>query len=320
MKRRDLLRLLLGGPAAALPLAARAQQQRRIGYLSSVSAAGFESNLAEFRRGLNETGYVEGQNLLIEYRWADGDFARLPALAGDLAQANVEVIVTAGGTQPVRAAMQATTVIPIVASSAGPLVKHFNRPEGNLTGISIVTDDLAPKRLQILAELVPGAPIGILLNPAISGYEQVHKDIENAAGTLGVQLHFATAAADLDLEPAFASLAELRVGALLIGANPFYNSRRAQILALASRHDLPAMYEWREFVVAGGLIGYGQALAEIYRQLGTYTGRILNGDKPGDLPVVEPSRLELVINLKTAKALSLTIPHAMMMRADEVIE
>jgi putative tryptophan/tyrosine transport system substrate-binding protein len=320
MKRRALLRLLLGGAATALPVAARAQQQRRIGFLSSVSADGQKPFIGAFRRGLNETGYDEGRNLLIEYRWADGDFARLPGLAADLARANVEVIVTAGGPQPAGAVMQATAAIPIVGSSVGSLVKHFNRPEGNLTGVSIVTTDLNPKRLQILAELVPGAAIGVLIRPANSAFERDRKELQSAGRTLGVDLHFANAAADRDLEPAFANLAGLRVGALLIAADPFFNSRREQLVALAARHAIPAMHEWRESVAAGGLISYGPPLAEIYHQVGVYTGRILNGDKPGDLPVVEPSRLELVINLKTAQALGLTVPHAMLLRADEVIE
>jgi putative tryptophan/tyrosine transport system substrate-binding protein len=318
MRRRDLLGLLLGGAAVALPGAARAQQQRRIGYLSGVSAAGFD--LTEFRRGLNETGYVEGQNLLILYRWADGDFARLPGLAAELVRENVEVTVTSGGGQSAAAAMQVTTTIPIVAGSAGVLVRHFNRPEGNLTGGSIVTRELNPKRLQILAELVPGAAIGVLMNPANSGNERSHEELRNAARTLGVDLNFADAATDSHLEPAFASLAGLHVRALLIYSDAFFNNRREQLVALAARYAIPAMHEWRESVAAGGLISYGPVLGEVYRQVGIYTGRILNGDKPADLPVVEPSRYELVINLKTAKALGLTVPHAMLMRADEVIE
>jgi putative ABC transport system substrate-binding protein len=318
VNRRDVLGLAIGGAAAALPVAARAQQQRRIGYLSGVSAAGLD--LAEFRRGLKETGYVEGQNLRIEYRWADGDFARLPGMAAELVRENVEVIVTSGGGQPPAAAMEATATIPIVAGSASSLVKHFNRPEGNLTGVSMVTGDLMPKRLQILAELIPGAAIGILMNPAKPGAEQARKELQDAARTLGVDLHFANATADAEFEPAFASLAGLRIGALLIYADPFFNNRREQLVALAARHAIPAMHEWRESVAAGGLISYGPVLAEAYRQVGIYTGRILNGDKPGDLPVVEPSRFELVINLKTAKALGLTVPHPMLMRADEIIE
>jgi putative ABC transport system substrate-binding protein len=320
MRRRDLIGVLIGAAAAAPPIATRAQQQRRIGFLSSVSADGVRSSLADFRRGLNDTGYNEGRNLLIEYRWADGNFARLPALAADLVRARVDVIVTAGGPQPTRAAMQATAAIPIVATSVGSLVKHFNRPDRNLTGVSIVTNALTPKRLQILAELVPGAAIGVLMNPASSTYEQERKAIESAARTLDVELHVANATADAEFEPAFASLAGLRVRALLIYADPFFNNRREHLVALAVRHGIPAMHEWRESVVTGGLISYGPVLGEVYRQVGIYTGRILNGDKPSDLPVVEPSRLELVINLKTAEALGLTIPHAMLMRADEVIE
>jgi putative ABC transport system substrate-binding protein len=320
MRRRNLLGLLLGGAAAALAPAARAQQRRRIGYLSGVSADGFESFLAAFHRGLNETGYAEGRNLLIEYRWADGDYDRLPAMAAELVRANVEVIVTSGGGQPARAAMQATAAIPIVAGSAGVLVKHFNRPEGNLTGVSIVTGDLMPKRLQILAELIPGAAVGVLMNPDNSGNERNRKELQGAARTLGVDLHFADAAADPDFEPAFASLAGLRVGALLIHADPFFNNRRAQLVALAARYAIPTMHEWRESVAAGGLISYGPVLAEVHHQVGIYTGRILNGDKPGDLPVAGPTRFELVINLKTAKTLGLAVPHAMLMRADEVIE
>jgi putative ABC transport system substrate-binding protein len=320
MNRRDLLGLLLGGAAATLPVAARAQQQRRIGFLSSLSADGVGSARDAFHRGLKETGYVEGQNLRIEYRWADGDFARLPALAAELVRENVEVIVTSGGGRPGRAAMQATATIPIVAGSAGSLVKHFNRPESNLTGVSIVTTELNPKRLQILAELVPGAAIGVLINPANFTSEHSRNELQIAGRTLGVELHFATATADPDLEPAFASLAGLRVGALLIAADASFNSRRERLIALAAHYAIPTMHEWRESVAAGGLVSYAPSLAEVRHQIGVYTGRILNGDRPGDLPVVEPSRYELVVNLKTAQALGLTVPPSLLARADEVIE
>jgi putative ABC transport system substrate-binding protein len=296
------------------------QQQRRIGLLCGVSADAFAPLLAAFRRGLDEAGYAEGRNLQIEYRWADDDAARLPALAADLVRANVEVIATSGGPQPASAAMRATAAIPIVASAAGGLVKHFNRPESNLTGLSFLTGTLTPKPLELLVELVPGVPIAVLANPAYSEYEPDRNQVEKAAQLLGVEVRFVTASTDTDFEPAFASLAKLRAGALLISADPFFNNRRDRLVALASRYAVPAMHEWRESVAAGGLISYGPSLSGMYRLLGTYVGKILDGAKPADLPVQQPTRFELVVNLKTAEALGLTVPPSILARADEVIE
>ena len=319
MNRRSLL-ALLGGAAAVLPWAGRAQQQRRIGVLCGISAAAFAPLLAAFRQGLEETGFAEGRNLQIEYRWADDDAARLPALAADLVRANVEVIATGGGPQPASAAMRATPAIPIVASAAGNFVKHFNRPEGNLTGVGFLSDTLMPKRLELLVELVPGAVIAVLTNPAYFEYEPQRKRVEDAAGVLGIGVRFVMAGTDADLDPAFASLANLRAGALLISADPFFNSRRERLVALAARYAVPTMHEWRESVAAGGLISYGTSLSGMYRILGTYAGKILQGAKPADLPVQQPARFELVINLNTAKALGLTVPPSILARADEVIE
>jgi len=318
MRRRRLL-ALLGGAAAALPWTGRAQQQRRIGVLCGTSAAAFAPLLAAFRQGLEETGFAEGRNLQIEYRWADDDAARLPALAADLVRANVELIATSGGPQPASAAMRATAAIPIVASAAGN-VKHFNRPEGNLTGLSFLTGTLTPKRLELLVELVPSVAIAVLARPAYSQYEPDRKEVENAARILGVEARFVFAGTDADLEPAFASIAKLPAGALLISADPFFNSWRDQLVALAARYAVPTMYEWRESVAGGGLISYGPSLTGMYRLLGTYAGKILKGAKPADLPVQQPTTFELVVNLNTAKTLGLTVPPSILARADEVIE
>jgi len=319
MTRRGLL-ALMGSAATALPWAGLAQQQRRIGVLCGISADVFAPLLAAFRQGLEETGYFEGRNLQIEYRWADEDAARLPALAADLVRAHVEVIATGGGPQPVSAAMRATTAIPIVASAAGNFVKHFNRPEGNLTGGGFLTGSLMPKRLELLVELVHGAAIAVLANPAYFEYESQRKQVEEAARVLGVEVRFVMAGTDADLEPAFVGLARLGADALLISADPFFNSQRQRLVALAARYTVPTMHEWRESVVAGGLISYGPSLTAMYRLLGTYTGRILQGAKPADLPVQQPTTFELVVNLKTAKELGLTVPPSILARATEVIE
>jgi putative tryptophan/tyrosine transport system substrate-binding protein len=317
MRRRDLL-FIIGGAVAVLPRAGRAEQQRRVGLLRLASAD--VKQLADIRRGLEGTGYVEGRNLVIEYRYADGDYPRLSALAADLVRNNVEVIMTSGGPDTAKAAMQATATIPIVGTSVAPLVRHFNRPEGNVTGVSITTGDLMPKRLQTLAEIVPGTTIGVLMNPAQSSYDHDHKSLEDAARALGVKLDFATASADPDLDPAFASLARQHVGALLPEAEPFLGNRWQLLVPLAARYAIPTMHEWREAVVSGGLISYAPPLAWVHYQVGRYTGQILNGAKPADLPVIAPTKYELVINLKTAGALGLTIPQSLIARADEVIE
>ena len=327
MRRRDLL-ALVAGAAIASPLDMRAQQfdrVRRIGFLRL--APPDATQFAEFRAGLAETGYTEGRNLIIEYRYADGDYTRLPDLASDLVRRNVEVIVSAGGTDAVRAAMRATSTIPIVGTSVSPaservapLVKHLNRPEGNVTGIWLVTGDVAPKRLQILAELVPGAVIGVLMNPTLTMYHHNRQDIEELGRALKIELAVATVSSDADLAPAFASLAEQHVGAMMAEAEPFLGNNWRRLVQLSERHKIPMVQEWREAVEAGGLLSYAPSLLWVYRQTGRYTGQILTGAKVVDLPVVSPTKIELVINLKTAKALGLTVPQSLLARADEVIE
>jgi putative tryptophan/tyrosine transport system substrate-binding protein len=319
MRRRELL-LLLGAMTAADAVRAQQKSMPVVGFLGGGSPGPNAAIVAAFRQGLSETGYVEGQNVAIEYRWTEDDPARLPVLAADLVRANVDLLVTSGGPQPTSAAMQATAAIPIVASSAGDFVKHFNRPEGNLTGLSFLASTLTPKRLELLVELVPGAAIAVLARPAYPYYEHDRKQVEEAADVLGVPVRFVIAGTDPDLERAFASLAELRTGALLITADPFFNMRRDRLVALAAHYGIPTMHEWRESVVAGGLISYGPSLITMYRLLGTYGGKILHGAKPADLPVQQPTKFELVVNLSTAKALRLTVPPSILARADEVIE
>jgi putative tryptophan/tyrosine transport system substrate-binding protein len=325
MRRRDLI-TLLGGAAAAWPLAARAQQKAMpvIGFLHFASPGPFALYVVAFRQGLSETGYVEGQNLAIEFRWAEGSYDRLPAMAADLVDRKVDVIVAAGPPSA-RAAKNATSTIPIVFSSADPigegLVASLARPGGNLTGVSVLTVELVAKRLELLSELVPQAKVIVLLvNPNNPNTEPMIRDVQEAARTKWVELPILKAGSESEIDAAFASLVQLQAGGLVVGADPFFNSRREQLVALAARHVVPAIYEWREFAKAGGLISYGTSLAGIYRQDGIYTGRILNGAKPADLPVEQPTRFELVVNLKTAKALGLTVPPSILARADEVIE
>jgi putative tryptophan/tyrosine transport system substrate-binding protein len=328
MKRRDLI-VLLGGSAVAWSFAAGAQQKAMpvIGILAAASPdnAGAQRMFAAFRDGLGEAGYVEGRNVAIEYRWAEGHFDRLPALAADLVNRKVDVIVNEGGDPSVHAAKQATSTIPVVFHTNGDpvasgLVASLARPGGNLTGVSI--QGLAAKRVELLSELVPQAKaIAILVNPNDPSTNEDIRDAQQAARVKGVQLQVVKASSDGEIEPAFATLDQLRANALVVVSNPVFTRRMVQLTALASSHAIPAVYGGGPlWVQSGGLLYYGSDLAAVYRLKGIYTGRILKGAKPADLPVEQPSKFELVINLKTAKALGLTVPQSLFARADEVIE
>jgi putative tryptophan/tyrosine transport system substrate-binding protein len=281
--------------------------------------------VAAFREGLSETGFVDGQSIAIEYRWAEGRFDQLPTLAADLANRNYDVI-AADAVTSARAAKDATTVIPVVFISGGDpvqrgLVASFARPGGNLTGVAIMVTELAPKRFDLLSEMVPQAGvIALLVNPINVQTESVINGTREAARAKAVQLQILKASTEGEIDAAFGTLIQLQARALVVGPDPFLNNRREQLVALAARHTIPAIYEWRESVTAGGLISYGPSLAGMFRQLGIYAGRILKGAKPGDLPVQQPTKFELVVNLNTAKALGLTVPPSILARADEVIE
>jgi putative ABC transport system substrate-binding protein len=324
MNRRELLLLLGGAMTAARALRAQQKVMPVIGFLHFASPAPFARFVAAFHQGLSETGYVEGQNLTIEYRWAEGRYDRLPALAADLVGQKVDVIVAAGPPSA-RAAKSATSTIPIVFSSGDPvgegLVAGLARPGGNLTGVSLLTVELMAKRLELLSEVVPRAGvIALLVNPNDVNAERITRDVQEGARAKGVQLHVLKAGSESEIDAAFSSLDQLQAGGLVVGTDPFFNSRREQLVALAARHAIPAIHEWREFAEAGGLISYGTSLAGMYRQDGIYAGRILTGAKPADLPVEQPTTFELVVNLNTAKALGLTVPPSILARADEVIE
>jgi ABC-type uncharacterized transport system substrate-binding protein len=325
IERRKFLATL--GGAVAWPLAARAQQAAMpvIGFLNSGSPDTLAQLVAAFRQGLREDGYVEGQNLAIEYRWAGGVYERLPALAADLIRRQVSVII-AGAPPAVLAAKAMTSTVPIVFTSGGDpvelgFVSSLNRPGGNLTGVSFLVNELGAKRLELLHELVPKAAlIGFLANPTRPSSEVETKDTQQAAQRLGVQVHIVNASSEREIDAAFANFVQQRVNALLIGTDPYYLTRRDQLVALAARLAVPTMYNLREYVVAGGLMSYGPSITDVYRQAGVYTAKILKGAKPAELPVVQPTKFELVINLKTAKVLGVTIPLIMQMTADEVIE
>jgi putative ABC transport system substrate-binding protein len=324
MKRRELITFL--GSALAWPLAARAQQPvvPVIGFLNGGSAWEYEPLAATFRQGLSETGFVESRNVSIEYRWAEGHYERMPTMAADLVRRSVAAIFANGPA--VVAAKEATSTIPIIFAVgfdpiASGLVSRLNRPGGNLTGFTGLLDEVAPKSLELLRELVPSASnIAILLNLAYPSAEIQLRDGQAAARTLGMQLHVMNASTESQIDTAFAAFIQQRVGAIFVAGDPFFASRRDQIVALAARHAIPAIYARREFPVAGGLMSYGGVVVDMYRQAGTYVGRILKGEKPAELPVVQSTKIELVINLKTAKTLGLTVPITLLGRADEVIE
>jgi putative tryptophan/tyrosine transport system substrate-binding protein len=325
VNRRSFITLL--GGAAAWPHVARAQQPMMpvIGFLSSRSP-GESAHLVEaFRRGLSESGFVEGRNMVIAFRWAEGRYDRLPALAAELVASRASVIVAAGGPPPTLAAKAATTSIPIVFTGMTDPVKlgvvdRVNRPGGNVTGMATFSSELGSKRLGLLHELVPTARVmGALVNPNFPQTDFELKDMRTAAQALGLQLEVKKVRSEGDFDPAFKTIAQ-SAGALIVGTDPFFETQRFRIVELAARHALVTIYSFREYAVAGGLISYGISIAENYRQAGVYAGRILKGEKPAELPVVQPTKFELVINLKTAKALGLEVPPMLLARADEVIE
>jgi putative tryptophan/tyrosine transport system substrate-binding protein len=326
MRRREFLGLL--GGMTAWPLAARGQQSAMpvIGFLDSGSVGTNGDLVAALRQGLRAAGYVEGESVAIEFRWADGDYDRLPALAADLVRRQVSVIVATGGEPSGRAAKAATTTIPIVFDAGiSPVelgwVASLNRPGGNMTGVNQMVDELAAKQLGLLHELIPQAQVvAMLVNASNPKSDLIVTKAQAAAGALGCILQVVTAGGEQDFDAAFATLVQQRAGALFVSPDPFFYRQRDRVIALAARHAVPALYVRREFAAAGGLMSYGTSLADTYRQVGNYAGRVLNGEKPADLPVVQPTKFELIVNLKTAKSLGLTIPPSLLVTADEVIE
>jgi len=327
MKRRAFI-TLLGGAAAAWPLAARAQQSAMpvIGWLNATSPDLYANLLRAFHRGLGQTGHIEGRNVAIEYRWAENQYDRLPEFAADLVARRVAVIAATGGTPPALAAKALMTTIPIVFQVAVDpvkvgLVASLARPGGNVTGVTSLNLQVGPKRLELLHELVPTATvIAALINPTNALSETLLRELQTAARILGLELHVMHASAERDFDAVFRSLIQFRAGALVIGPDAFFFSQSKQLAALAARHAMPTISQYREFVAAGGLASYRTSLAEMHRLAGVYTGRILNGDKPADLPVQQSVKVELVINLKTAKAFGLNVPPTLLALADEVIE
>lgn len=327
MRRREFI-TLLGGAAASWPLIALAQQPSMpvIGFLSARSPAEAASVLGAFRQGLGETGYFEGKNVIIEYRWAEGRYDRLPALAAELIGRQVAVIAATGGEPSPLAAQAATRTIPIVFTLGGDpveagLVDSFNRPGGNLTGTTIMGVELGPKLLDILRQLIPSATtIAILVNPAFQLTSAEVRNVQDAAHTVGIRVSVLNASTEAEIDTAFTTIVQQKADALIVGTDPFLLGQRDQLVRLAARHTVPTIYFLREFVESGGLLSYGPSIANGYRQAGVYTGRILSGAKPAELPVLRPTTFQLVINLKTARALGLTIPANVLAIADEVIE
>jgi putative ABC transport system substrate-binding protein len=307
---------------------ARAQQPAMpvVGFLGSESPDLWAARVRAFRQGLSETGYTEGQGVTIEYRWADGQNERLPALAADLVRRQVTVIAAPGSTSAALAAKAATTTIPIVFTVAlDPvglgLVPTLNRPGGNLTGASTLNVEIGPKRLELMHELLPAATIlALLVNPTNPNTETESRDLQTAARTLGLQLQILHASSEHEFDRVFATMIQLRAGGLAIGSDPFFTGRSEQLATLALRHAVPAIYQFREFAAAGGLMSYGGSFTDSFRTAGIYTGRILKGEKPADLPIQQSTKVELILNLRTAKALGLTVPQSLLARADEVIE
>jgi putative ABC transport system substrate-binding protein len=327
LKRRELLKLV-GGAAATWPLAARAQQPAMpvIGFLSSRSPGESAGVIAAFRRGLDETGFIEGRNLAIAFRWAEGRYDRLPALAAELIELRVAALLAAGGPPAALAAKAATATIPIIFSAANDpialgLVASLNRPGGNVTGMAMFTSGLGAKNVGLLRELMPAAAaIAYLVNSSNPSAEIYAQEAVAAARALGVAVPVLNASTDHELDEAFASLARLGAGGLVVPGEPFFGSQRDRIVALAGRYAVAAIYNFREYVMAGGLMSYGTSLPDSYRRAGIYVGRVLKGEKPSDLPVMQPTKFELVLNLRTAKALGLEVPAKLLALADEVIE
>jgi len=325
MDRRTFIGCVAGG-ILAVPLASRAQTSSMpvIGFLSGQSPGSWAPYVAAFRNGLTETGYVEGKNVTIEFRWAEGHYDRLPALVAELIRRQVAVVVAGGGGA--REAKTATVTIPIVFTTGNDpvengLVTSLAHPGGNATGVSFVPTELAAKRLELLHQLVPKvAAIAMVVNPVTTYAEPRARKVQEAARSFGLQLHVLNARTEQEIDAAFATLVKLRAGALLVDSDPFFNGRRDQFVALAARYAVPAIYDGREYVDAGGLMSYGGSITEVYRLAGIYTGKILKGAKPADLPILQPTKVDLVINLKTAKSLGISIPQSLLLRANEVIQ
>jgi putative ABC transport system substrate-binding protein len=329
VRRREFIRTFVGiATATALPVELRAQQPAMpvIGFLSSRSPAESEAVVSAFRQGLAEAGYIVGQNVAIEYRWAEGRYDRLPALAAELVGLRVAVVLAAGGPPSALAAKKATSTIPIVFSAADDpvglgLVDSLSRPGGNITGMSVFNSTLGAKRLALLHELVPSArTIAYLTNPTNPSFRLEVNAMQQAAKELSVDLQVLNASTDSEISSAFTRLAELHAGAVIVAGEPFFDSRRTAIVELAAKHSIPASYSWRENVAMGGLLSYGSSIADSYRKSGVYCGRILKGEKPADLPVMQPTKFEMTFNLNTARALGLAVPPALLIGADEVIE